>query len=123
VNVTQPVVDRHLVDILQSSTQARMLETRMLACQKILMISYWGIMRHQQGYKRFSSTILVPEKYIIIILQLSTHGSQPSLLKNSFLIHILRPWQSAKGARTGTNEKKQSKLSLTRFKKERCSLT
>jgi hypothetical protein len=63
------------------------IETRMIARRKTLMISYWGIMRHQRGYKRFSSTILVPEKYMIIVLQLSTHTSRPSLL-----IQILRPW-------------------------------
>jgi hypothetical protein len=44
---------------------------------------------------------------MIIVLQLSTHTSQQSLLKISLLIQILRPWQCAKGARTRTNGKKQ----------------
>jgi hypothetical protein len=34
------------------------------------------------------------------------------------LIQILRPWQSAKGARTEISEKKQLRLSLTRLKRE-----
>jgi hypothetical protein len=34
---------------------------------------------------------------MIVVLQLSTHASQSSLLNISLLIQILRPWQSAKG--------------------------
>jgi hypothetical protein len=60
---------------------------------------------------------------MIVVLQLSTYASQPSLLKISLLIQILRPRQSAKGARTGINGRKQLMLSLTRLKRERCSLT
>jgi hypothetical protein len=95
----------------------------MLAHRKTLMISYWAIMRHQKGYMRFPSTILVPEKCMIAVLQLSTHASQPSLMKMSLLIQILRAWQSAKGAHTRINGRKQLRLSLTRLRKERCSLT
>jgi hypothetical protein len=82
VNVSHPMVDRHLVDISQSSTQA-CYRNENASTLETLMISYWGIMRHQQGYKRFPSTILVSEKYMIIVLQLTIHVSQPSLLKIS----------------------------------------
>jgi hypothetical protein len=105
VNVTQPVVDRKLVDISQSSTQV-CYRNKNASTSENMMISNWEIMRQKWVYKRFSSTILVPEKCMIVVLQLSTHTSQPSLLKISLLIQILRPWQSAKGARIGTNEKK-----------------
>jgi hypothetical protein len=112
VNVSQPWVDSHLVDINipQSSTQARYINEN-VAHQKTLMILYWEILRHQMGHKRFPSTILVPEKCMIIVLQLSTHDSQPSLLKMSLPIQILRPWQSAKGVKTGINGRKQLRLS------------
>jgi hypothetical protein len=105
VNVTQPVVDRKLVDISQSSTQV-CYRNKNASTSENMMISNWEIMRQKWVYKRFSSTILVPEKCMIVVLQLSTHTSEPSLLKISLLIQILRPWQSAKGARIGTNEKK-----------------
>jgi hypothetical protein len=82
VNVSQPVVDRHFVDIPQSSTQA-CYRNENASTSETLVISYWGIMIHQQGYKRFPSTILVLEKYMIVVLQLSTHASQPSLMKIS----------------------------------------
>jgi hypothetical protein len=59
------------------------IEKRMLAHRKILMLLYWGIIRHQQGYKKFPSTILVLEKCMTVVLQLSTHVSQPPLLKIS----------------------------------------
>jgi hypothetical protein len=101
VNVSQPVVDRHLVDnnipqynsekaIFHNLALKRDIGTRMLECQKSLMISYWGIMRHQPGYKKFPSTILVLEKCMIVVPQLSTYASQPSLLKIS--LSIQRPW-------------------------------
>jgi hypothetical protein len=110
-----------LIDILwifYNLALKRAIEMRVLAHRKTMMLSYWEIMRHQQVYKKFSSTILVPEKYMIVVLQLSTHVSQPSLLRISYLIQILRPWQSAKGARTGTNGKKQLRLTLTRLRRE-----
>jgi hypothetical protein len=61
----------------------RAIEMRMLAHQKTLMPSYWGIMRHQRGYKKFSSSMLVSEKCMIVVLQLSTHVSQSSLMRIS----------------------------------------
>jgi hypothetical protein len=82
VNVSQPMVDKHLMDIPQSSTQA-CYRNENASMSETLVISYWGIMIHQQGYKRFPSTILVLEKYMIVVLQLSTHASQPSLMKIS----------------------------------------
>jgi hypothetical protein len=59
---------------------------------------------------------------MIVVLQLLTHASQPSLLKVSLSIQILRPWQSAKGAQTGINRRKILRLNLTHLRKERCSL-
>jgi hypothetical protein len=46
---------------------------RMLARGKTMMLLYWENMRHQQENKKFSSTILVPEKCMIVALQLSTY--------------------------------------------------
>jgi hypothetical protein len=70
-----------------------------------------------KGYKRFPSTILVLEKCMIVVLQLLTHASQPSLLKMFLPTQILRLWQSAKGAQTEINGRKQLRLSLTHLKK------
>jgi hypothetical protein len=82
VNVSQPRVDRHLVDIPQSSTEMHY-RNENASTLETLMPSYWEIMRHQQGYKKFPLTILVSEKCMTIVLQLSTHVSQPSLLRIS----------------------------------------
>jgi hypothetical protein len=80
-------------------------------------------MRHEMRYKRFPSSILVLKKCMIVVLQLSTHASQPPLLKMSFPIQILKPWQSAKGTHTRINGRKQLRLSLACLRKERYSLT
>jgi hypothetical protein len=72
VNVNHPRVDRHLVDIPQSSTQA---------CYRNENASTWknhdalvlGKHETSTGKQEFSSTILVPEKCMIVALQLSTY--------------------------------------------------
>jgi hypothetical protein len=58
---------------------------------------------------------------MIIVLLLETYASQLSLLIISLTIQILRSWQRVRNARTGTSEKKQFKVSLTRLRKEMCS--
>jgi hypothetical protein len=72
------MVDRHLVDIPQSSTQARYRNENASTSKNrddLVLENH----KTSRGYKRFSSTILVSEKYMIVVLQLSTHISQPSL--------------------------------------------
>jgi hypothetical protein len=76
VNVSQPMINRHLVEISQSSTQARY-RNKNASTSKNPDDFVLGIMRHQRGYKKFSSTILILEKYMTIVPQLSTHVSQP----------------------------------------------
>jgi hypothetical protein len=54
---------------------------------------------------------------MILVLQLSTQASQPSLQKVSLLIQIQRPWQSVRNIRTEINGRKQLRLSKVRLRK------
>jgi hypothetical protein len=45
-----------------------------------------------------------------------------TIIADNFLAD-LGSWQSAQGAQTGTNRRKQLRLSVTRLRRERCSLT
>jgi hypothetical protein len=74
MNVNQHVVDRHLVDIPQSNTQSRY-RNENDSTSKNPDAFVLGNHETSTAYKKFSSTILVLEKYMIIVLQLSTHAS------------------------------------------------
>jgi hypothetical protein len=70
--------------------------------------------------KKFLLIILVLKKCIIILQLLQTYASQPSLLKISLTIQVLKSWQGVRNARTETSRKRQLKLRLTYLRKERC---
>jgi hypothetical protein len=82
VNVSQPTVDRHLVNIPQSSTEMhyRNENASTLENPDALVL---GNHEASTGIQKNPLTILVSRKCMTIVLQLSTHVSQPSLLRIS----------------------------------------
>jgi hypothetical protein len=54
--------------------------------RKFPTTSYCEIMRRRSKYKKFPLTILVLEKYMVVVLVLQTYASQLSLPKNSLMI-------------------------------------
>jgi hypothetical protein len=78
--VGQPVVDIHLVDInmSQSSTQAHYINENANTLENTDALIL-GNHEESNGIEEISITILVLEKCMIIVLQLSTPASQPSL--------------------------------------------
>jgi hypothetical protein len=64
------------------------------------------------GCKKFPSIMLVPENYLTVLQRLSTHAFAPWSLTSSMIL-VLKPWQSVSNARTGSNERKQSRQTLT----------
>jgi hypothetical protein len=81
-NVSQPGFDRHLVDIPQSSTQARYRNENASTSENLDALVLWN---HETstGIQEISINYTSSREVYVVVLQLSTHVSQPSLLKIS----------------------------------------
>jgi hypothetical protein len=82
VNMSQPVVDRHLMDIPQSRTQARYRKEN-ASTSKNPDVLILGNHEASMGIQEISINSTSFREVYDLVLQLSTHVSQPSLLRIS----------------------------------------
>jgi hypothetical protein len=82
VNMSQPVVDRHLMDIPQSRTQARYRKEN-ASTSKNPDVLILGNHEASMGIQEISINSTSSREVYDLVLQLSSHVSQPSLLRIS----------------------------------------